>query len=159
MLYRQHIGVMMAYCMRQTRDEQKALEIVNAGFLRVFQKIEKYSGTGSLQGWIRKIIYHEISNHFAKQKNYAEHVVLHEDENWQAKESVMQELFYDDLLALLEKLPPKSARVFKSFVIDGFSHKEIAEHFEISIGTSKWHVAEAKKLLQQLILQQREAYG
>jgi len=152
MLYREHVGAMMRMCMRHTHDEQKALDIVNQGFLRVFQKIELYRGEGSLQGWIRKIVYHSISKHFSGNKKYREHIILEDyDNSSPSKSDALDSLYYDDLVGLMDHLPPKTAEVFKAYAIDGLTHKEIADSHGITVGTSKWHCSEARSKLQAII--------
>lgn len=152
LLYREHVGAMMRMCMRHTQDEQKALGIVNEGFLRVFQKIELYSGSGSLQGWIRKIVYHSISKHFSGSKKYREHIRLEDyDHNSPSRSEALDGLYYDDLVSMIDELPNKTAQVFKAYAIDGLTHKEIAASYGITVGTSKWHCAEARTKLKAVI--------
>lgn len=78
-------------------------------------------------------------------------MVFEEYEN-ATKPSVVSKLNEEDILKLIDQLPPASARVFMAYAIQGYTHKEIAEQKGISIGTSKWHLSEARKKLQILIL-------
>ncbi len=152
LLYREHFNVMLAMVHRFTRDEEKALDILNSGFLKVFKKIESYSGTGSFQGWIRRIVYHSISDHFKKESKYMHFIVLEDAEKPSAK-NALDNLYYDDLLEFVNSLPQRSGEVFRLFAIEGYSHKEIGERLEISSGTSKWHLSQAREQLRSLISQ------
>ena len=66
LLYRQYFPKMMGMCMRYTKDRDIAMQIVNNGFLRVFKKIDQFSFKGSLEGWIRRLVYHSVSDYFKK---------------------------------------------------------------------------------------------
>ncbi len=153
MLYRKYVKSMMRMCLRHTNDQAVALEIVNNGFLRVFQKIDHFSATGSLEGWIRKLVFHALSDYFKKNAKSIRFLSL---EDWdQPKESgALSNLYFEDLIQLLDQVPEASRRVFYLFAIEGFSHPEIAQELEISVGTSKWHLATARKELKQMILKQ-----
>ena len=151
-LYRKHYPAMMAMIRRYTQDEDRGLEILNNGMLRVFKKIEKYEGKGSLEGWIRKIVFHSISDYFKKESRYLKFIVLDEAEK-ETQHTAIDGLYYDDLLTLVEDLPEKSRAVFKLYAIEGYSHKEIAEMLKISTGTSKWHLSTARSRLKDIIHQ------
>ena len=150
LLYREHFDVMLVMVHRFTRDEEKVLDILNSGFLRVFKKIETYSGTGSFQGWIRRIVYHSISDHFKKESKYMHFIVL-EDAEKPASKNALDNLYYDDLLEIVDSLPQRCGEVFKLYAIEGYSHKEIGETLQISSGTSKWHLSKAREQLRNLI--------
>jgi len=150
LLYREHFNVMRVMVQRFTRDEEKVLDILNSGFLRVFKKIETYSGTGSFQGWIRRIVYHSISDYFKKESKYMHFIVL-EDAEKPASKNALDNLYYDDLLEIVDSLPERCGEVFKLYAIEGFSHKEIGERLQISSGTSKWHLSQARDRLKSLI--------
>ena len=153
MLYRKYIKSMMRMCLRHTDDQSVALEIVNNGFLRVFKKIDQYSGTGSLEGWIRKLVFHALSDYFRKNSKTIRFISLEDWDN--PKESnALSSLYFEDLIQLLDNLPEASRRVFYLYAIEGYTHPEIADEFGISVGTSKWHLATARKQLKQMILKQ-----
>ena len=155
-LYRKYFATMMRMCLRYANDQDTAMEILNNGFLRVFTKIDKYSGTGSLEGWIRRLIFHAISDFFRGKKNPI-HFLEIEDWDSAQRSEALQNLYFEDLLGLVELLPNATRRVFYLYAIEGYSHKEIAAQVNISEGTSKWHLSEARKRLQMLILKQFNA--
>ena len=156
-LYRQHIVTMMQMCMRYTNDRDKAMEIVNAGFLRVFQKLHTFSFKGSLEGWIRKLVFHAISDYFKKESKYLQFLVFEEKDD-STPEEAHSELYAKDLLQIVDTLPPSTQAVFRLYAIDGYTHREISKQLKISVGTSKWHLSNARKKLKQLIDQNNLRY-
>ncbi len=155
LLYRKHFDTMMRMCVRYTEDREIAMEIVNNGFLRVFKKLHTFSFKGSLEGWIRKLVYHSLSEYFKKNSKYLQFIVL-EDRDSSIKEHALNKIYEEDLLKLVDQLPPATKEVFRLFAIEGFTHKEIANKIGISDGTSKWHLSVARKRLKQLIRQTNE---
>lgn len=159
LLYRRHFNTMMPMCLRYANgDRERALEMLNDGFLRVFKKIDLFQFKGSLEGWIRRLVFHAISDYFKSNGRYLENVVfdevLPEPKNSVYTEGVFSTLFYDDLLRCVELLPPATRQVFKLYAIEGFNHIEIGEQLGISVGTSKWHLSAAREKLKELIAKQ-----
>ncbi|NNE29188.1 MAG: RNA polymerase sigma factor [Saprospiraceae bacterium] len=146
-LYRKYFQKMLSLCMRFTQDKEEAQDILNQGFLRVFQKLHTFGFRGSLEGWIRKLVYHAAADHFKKRSRYTEFLIL-EGHEIPHDATALQKCYVDDLLTLVEKLPPATKQVFKLYAIEGYTHREIAEKVQISIGTSKWHLSEARTKLQ-----------
>jgi len=150
LLYRKYFSRMMSMVFRYTEDREIAMEIVNNGFLRVFKKLDTFGFKGSLEGWIRKLVYHSVSEYFKKHSKYLQFMVFEEKED-QKEDHTLSQLFVEDILKLVETLPPATKEVFRLYAIEGYSHIEISKHVNISIGTSKWHLSTARKQLQQLL--------
>ena len=155
LLYKAHFETMTRMIRRFTQDDERVLDILNRGMLRVFQNIGSYSGTGSLEGWIRRSVYHSISDYFKKESRYLKFIVL-EGKDKEYETSALDELYYNDLLAMVEDLPEKSKAVFKLYAIEGYAHKDIAEMLQISTGTSKWHLSHARNQLKKIIHQRMD---
>ncbi len=155
LLYRKYFDTMIRMCIRYTEDREIAMEIVNNGFLRVFMKLNTFSFKGSLEGWIRKLVYHSLSEYYKKHSKYLQFIVL-EDRDTSINEHALSKIYEEDLLKLVDKLPPATKEVFRLFAIEGFTHNEIAKMSNISEGTSKWHLSAARKKLKQLIQQTKE---
>ena len=155
-LYRRYFARMMRMVMRYANDQDTAMDILNNGFLRVFKKIDKYEGKGSLEGWIRRLIFHAISDYFRGEKCPIHFLELEEWSGTQ-RSKALDELYFEDLLKLVKLLPDSTRKVFHLYAIEGFSHREIAEKMKISEGTSKWHLSEARKRLRILIHKQNNA--
>ena len=148
---------MHAMVKRYTRDEDRALMIINDGFLRVFKKIQSYTYKGSFEGWVRKLVFHSISDHFRKESKYLKAVVF-DMQDREVRGDVLPELFIEDLLKLVESLPNSTKEVFKLYAIEGYPHKEISIKLGISEGTSKWHLSEARKKLKKILIQNNFIY-
>lgn len=142
---------MMAMCMKYTRDEDKAMLIMNDGFLKVFQKIGTFRSEGSFEGWIRRLIYHTLADFYKKEKNYIRFIQIEEAEQYQTPATQSDALEFEELILLLDKIPYRSAEVFKLYAIEGFSHLEIGEKMQISEGTSKWHLSNAREKLRTIL--------
>ena len=161
-LYRQHFPAMIQMCLRYSNgDKERALEILNDGFLRVFKKIDTFEFKGSLEGWIRRLVFHAISDYFRSNQKYLDNIVfsdvLPEAKNgcviarYEATEGVLSSLYYDDLIKTIEVLPPATRAVFRLYAIEGFSHAEIGAQLAISVGTSKWHLSMAREQLKKVL--------
>lgn len=149
-LYRRFFPGMMRMCLRYTRDEDRAMEIVNNGFLRVFKKLDTFAFKGSLEGWVRRLVYHSVADHFREHAKYY-HFLVFEERDATVLETGNDRFFEEDILREVRALPPTSQEVFRLYAIEGFSHNEIAERLGISEGTSKWHLSTARaKLREQL---------
>jgi RNA polymerase sigma-70 factor (ECF subfamily) len=152
LLYRQHFPKMVSMCLRYTDDNIRAMEITNNGFLRVFQKLHTFAFAGSLEGWIRKIVWHSIAEYFRRSDNNRLAFLPIEDHAHPIDNDLFIHINSDSemILRLIDKLPPATAEVFKLYGIEGYSHAEIAEKLSISEGTSKWHLSKAREILRNL---------
>lgn len=148
-LYRKYYGKMMATCMRFLADRDDALEVLNTGFLKVFQNLNKFDGIGSFEGWIYRIIRNSVVDHLRSKIRYREMEGGSTEELEVAvKESALDQLYAKDLLQMLNHLPDTTRLVFNLFALEGYKHEEIAKILGISDGTSKWHVSEARRVLK-----------
>ena len=152
LLYRKFYVAMAALCSRYIRDRQDAMQVLNDGFLKVFQNIQSYNpAKASLSIWIGKIMINTAINQLRTRKmTFASDTSVLEEESAIESNSI-QELDADELRSLIWELPKATQLVFNLYTVDGFSHKEIAEMLEISEGTSRWHVSDARKQLKKSI--------
>jgi len=141
---------MMTFVRRYFQEDVQAEEILNNGFLRAFKKIELYEFKGSFEGWLRKIIFHAVSDYVAGHVKYKKHILLVEKDELIHKDFASK-FYYDDLMKLVNELPENVRIIFTMFVIDDLPHKEIAKSLGISEGTSKWHLSVARKILKEKI--------
>jgi RNA polymerase sigma-70 factor (ECF subfamily) len=141
---------MMALVKRYIDQEMQAEEVLNNGFLRAFQKVEQYTFQGSFEGWLRKIVFHAVSDYVKQNHKYNEKVVLVEKDQLIHKDHA-DRLYYNELLGLVQSLPGATRAVFNMYVMEGFSHKEIGKTLGISEGTSKWHLSEGRRILKDKI--------
>jgi len=152
-LYRRFFPDMLRMCHRYTRDTDTATEIVNTGFLRVFQKIHTFAFRGSLEGWVRRLVYHSMADHFRNNARYLHFLVL-EERDEAVPENGYDTFYEEDILKAVRTLPPMSQEVFRLYAIEGYSHAEIAVTLEMSEGTSKWHLSTARQKLRNLLQRQ-----
>lgn len=154
--YRRFFPEMMRMCMRHTRDENKATEIVNTGFLRVFKKMHTFSFKGSLEGWVRRLIYHSMADYFRENARYS-HFLIFEERDEAVPEQSHHQFYEEEILRAVSKLPPMSREVFRLYAIEGYSHAEISSQLGMSEGTSKWHLSTARQRLREQL--QALGYG
>ncbi len=152
-LYRRFFPEMLRMCLRYTRDEDTATEIVNNGFLRVFKKIHTFAFKGSLEGWVRRLVYHSMADYYRDNARYLHFLVL-EERDQVVHERGHEGFFEEDILRAVRTLPPTSQEVFRLYAIEGYSHAEIAENLHMSEGTSKWHLSTARQKLRDLLNRQ-----
>jgi RNA polymerase sigma-70 factor (ECF subfamily) len=154
-LYKSFYKVMIQLCIRYTKDDSDAVEVLNNGFLKVFKNINKYdSRQGTVYTWIRKIIINSCLDFIRSKQNLAGHAELDESVEVHIEPEVIKKMKAAALLGLVRQLPPATRAVFNLYVIEGYAHKEVGKLLNISEGTSKWHLSEARKTLQKLIQQQ-----
>lgn len=149
-VYRLFYSRMMAVVRRYIDQQEQAEEVLNNGFLRAFQKVEQYTFQGSFEGWLRKIVFHSVSDYVKQNIRYSEHIVLAEKDEYIQKDHA-DRLYYNQLLELVQSLPDATRTVFNMYVMEGFAHKEIGKILGISEGTSKWHLSEGRRLLKDKI--------
>lgn len=162
-LYNSFYGYAMSICDRYTSREEDATEILNDGFLKIFKEIQHFKPSyadiiSSFKGWLRKIMIYTAIDHFRKNNKYKNTadldttvIHLHVDE-----ESAIDKISYDEIIKFIKQLSPAYRAVLNLFVVEGFSHEEIASKLDISIGTSKSNLAKARKQLQKILYQQNK---
>ena len=156
-LYKRYFHTMMTMCIRYTRDEDKALLILNDGFLKVFQKIGTFRSEGSFEGWIRRLIYHTMADFYKKEKSYLRFIQFEPADDRSVPATQSDSLEFEDIVRLLDRIPDRSAAVFRLFAIEGYSHEEIGEKMNISEGTSKWHLSNAREKLRLMLTNEQHA--
>lgn len=150
-LYNLMSAKMYAVCMRYCSNKEFAQDVLQEGFVKVFTNLDKYRGEGSFEGWVRRIFVNTAVEHFRKESRLFpvsdNEAVLQAMPNDQYSDDLEME----DLLNLIQKLSTGYRTIFNLYVIEGYSHKEIAEMLHISEGTSKSQLARARYLLQKYI--------
>jgi RNA polymerase sigma factor (sigma-70 family) len=141
---------MMSMVKRYFPEQVHAEEILNNGFLRAFQKINTFSFKGSFEGWLRRIVFHAVADYASSNVKYKQNIVLIEKDEFIHKDHAGR-LYYNDLMDLVQQLPEATRNVFNMFVLEDLPHKEIAKTLNISEGTSKWHVSEARRMLKEKV--------
>ncbi len=149
-LYHLFYPRMMGVVRRYIDHTEQAEEVLNNGFLRAFQKIDQYTFQGSFEGWLRKIVFHAVSDYVKQNSRYNEKIMLVEKDQYIEKDHA-DRMYYNELLEMVQSLPVATRSVFNMYVMEGLSHKEIGKVLGISEGTSKWHLSEGRRILKDKI--------
>jgi RNA polymerase sigma factor (sigma-70 family) len=152
-LYKFYRADMLRVCLTYLPDKELAKEAFNTGFLKVFQSIGSYDAEkGELGGWIRRIMINTSIDMVRRELKFDPVPITYVEENeFFIPPAVLEKLYADDILKSIHQLPPAAQAVFNLSVFEGFSHKEIGEQLDISEGTSRWHLSEAKRRLRHLL--------
>jgi RNA polymerase sigma factor (sigma-70 family) len=150
-LYRRFSPRMYAVCLRYATNSEEAQDILQEGFIKVFKKLDSFRGDGSFEGWIRRIFVNTAIEHFRRRK-YLMPVTEKEENTIEGKyTSALDDLGVKDIMALVQELSPGYRTVFNMYVVEGYTHKEIADMLGISEGTSKSQLSRAKVILQDMV--------
>ncbi len=149
-LYRAYYTAMITICLRYTKNDDDAVEALNNGFLKVFQNIHRYNpGVAGLYTWMRTIVVNSCLDFIKSRSRKEQHRELDGSVQVHLPPEVVSRMKAAELLAMVRSLSPSTSAVFNLYVIEGYNHKEVGELLGISEGTSKWHLSEARKQLQQ----------
>jgi len=150
-LYRRFSPRMYAVCLRYAGNTEEAEDILQEGFVKVFKKLDSFRSEGSFEGWIRRIFVNTAIEHF-RRKRYLMPVTEKEENTIEGKYlSILDDLAARDIMALVQELSPGYRTVFNMYVVEGYTHKEIADMLGISEGTSKSQLSRAKVILQEMV--------
>ncbi|MFN6378524.1 MAG: RNA polymerase sigma factor [Flavobacteriales bacterium] len=159
-VYKLLYGKMKAVCLRYTKDSDQAMDVLQEGFIKVFQNMEKYTGVGSFEGWVRRIMVNLSIDRFRKQKNdflllngnmspedFEDEIEDEEDEN-----AVDYDFKPSQIIEAMQQLSPAYRTVFNLYVFENYTHQDIADSLGISVGTSKSNYAKAKRNMKKILL-------
>ena len=151
LLYKKLYGYAMKICLRYSENRDTASEILNEGFFKAFTNLEKYDKSWPFKAWLSKIMYNACIDHYRTNIKWSQFVGLEKSYSKINDSSVEHKLDYEDLLAVIQRLPPAYRIVFNLYAIDGYTHEEIAEMTGISAGTSRSNLYKARVKLQQML--------
>ncbi len=151
LIYKDYSAAMYAICLRYTRNEDKAADVLQDAFIKIYQKRESFNPTYNLGGWIRRIVINEAINLYRLERKYE---FIEDDRYFESEDDT--ELTLDPssqniqkiLTEILDELPLGYRTVFSMYAIDNLKHQEIAEFLNISINTSKTQLLKARKLIK-----------
>ena len=139
---------MLALCTAYLKDQEDAVEVLQDGFLKIFQQIQRFDAARStLYTWMRTVMIRTAIDFLRKDKHTPASIEWNEEHDPAIDAEALQKMTAGEILQLLQQLPQTARTVFNLFVTEGFSHREIGEMLQISEGTSKWHLSEARKHL------------
>lgn len=152
-LYRLFADKMFSVCLYYAEDRDEACDFLQDGYLTVFRKLDQYNFSGSLEGWIRRIIVNTALSHLRRKKKFNAIIeeVKYEEEYEQMDEVEMEQIPVKKIISMVNSLPGKCALVLKLYALEGYTHVEIAEIMDITVGTSKSQLNRARTLLKKEI--------
>ena len=142
-LYDAYSRKMMGVCLRYVNDRETARDLLQDGFVKIFTSMDSYTGSGSFEGWMRKIFVNCALEYLRKSDVLREAI--------QPDSSAISDMSAAELMNLVKELPVGFRTVFNMFAIEGYSHKEISEMLNITESTSRSQYTRAKQLLQRRI--------
>jgi RNA polymerase sigma factor (sigma-70 family) len=157
-LYELHSPKMYAVCYRYVKDSMEAQDILVTAFTKVFDKIAQFKNEGSFEGWIRRIMVNEALTCLRKQRTMYLETDIEQADREPDYDNLSDHLEAEDLLKMIAQLPAGYRVVFNMYAIDGYSHKEIADHLNISENTSKSQLSRARVYLQKILAEQDWSY-
>jgi RNA polymerase sigma factor (sigma-70 family) len=150
-LYSRFSPKMYAVCLRYAGKADDAEDILQDGFIKIYKNLDKYRGDGSFEGWIRRIFVNTAIEHF-RRKTHLQTIGEQEDNTIESKAfNALDNLAEKDILKIIQQLSPGYRTVFNMYVVEGFTHKEIADSLGISEGTSKSQLARSRVILQEMV--------
>ena len=153
-LVKKFSGMLLTVCRRYARDDAMAQDLVQDTFIMIFSNIKKYKATGSFEAWMRRIAINCSlqmigRSYFKNEKNVETFTQSHLEAN--SDPQIFSQLATEEILKLIQSLPDGYRTVLNLYIIEGFSHQEIAEALDISINTSRSQLLRARKSLIKMM--------
>ena len=149
-LYQKYFKGMFQICLSYSGNRTEAKDIMQEAFIKVFTGLEKFSGKGSLEGWIRRIVTNTAIDYFRQRKRLVFREEFPDEPEEEERGSyTFQDLTEEVVLHYVNQLPDGARVVFNLFAVEGLQHKEIAKKLKISEGTSKSQYKRARNLLKK----------
>ncbi len=144
-LFKLYHKTLLGTCLRYSRDKSEAEDILLEGFIQIYSRIETYSGNGSFEGWMRKIIINTAIDYFRKNKKENFHQNI-DDYNYLPSDEadILKQISAKEIMSLIQSMPQGYRVVFNLYAIEGYSHKEIADLLKVTESTSKSQVRKAR---------------
>ncbi len=150
MLYQKYAPLMYGICLGYINERSIAQDILQEGFIKVFKNIKNFKGTGSFEGWLRKIITNTAIDYFRKNNTSNDYIISgSEVENEEIPSYILEQMNAETILIKVGELPEGARVIFNLHALEGYTHKEISERLNISEGTSKSQLNRAKSILKK----------
>lgn len=147
----QFLGYAKSICQRYAANALETDEMINEGFLKVFTHLDRYDTTQPFKAWLRTILVNTAVDYYRKQQKWAHQLSLDELEVIDWNDDVIGAISAQEILEMVQQLPPAYRMVFTMFVVEGYSHRDIADLLGIQEGTSKSNLRDARRKLQRMI--------
>lgn len=155
-IFRRFSARMLAVCYRYSHNKEDAKDLLQEGFIKVFEQLSKFRNEGSFEGWIRRIMVLTALEKYRKEARERESYGGGLDDVTDAfqpvsSDDIYSQMSFDELIAMIRELSPAYKMVFNLYVFEGMKHEEIAQMLSITVGTSKSNLSDARKILQKRI--------
>lgn len=158
LLYQQFYGYAMGLCLRYARSREEAKEILNDGFFKIFTKLETFDRSRPFKTWLGRVMINTALDQYRREAKHqvfddiraAETMAAHDDD-------AIGQMAYEELLDMIQRLPPAYRTVFSLAVLDGYTHEDIAQELEISVGASKSNLSRAREKLRTMLEKKNKA--
>lgn len=151
MLYEEFYAYALSICLRYADNRDEASEILNDGFMKIFNNIKLFDLSKAFKPWLRKIMVNTAINHFHKKQRHIQAYEIDQAKHESDTENIISGISYQEIIAMLQKLPPAYRTVFNLHVLEGYKHEEIAHMLNITVGTSKSNLFKAKESLKKIM--------
>lgn len=145
---------MFGVCLRYASDRDEAKDILQESFIKIYHQLNTFRHEGSFEGWAKRIVVNTALAYFRSNTKWKNIALEDIDEVFdiESEDDILSYLSNQDILHLIQELPPSYRLVFNLYVFEGLKHREIAEQLSIGEGTSKSNLADARKILQKKLL-------
>lgn len=156
-MYEFYSPKMFSICLRYTKNQMDAEDVLQEGFIKLFNNLAKFKGEGSFEGYVRRIFVNAAIEHLRRKKAETTGCEVFENSLTDKQPSALDNLYNKDLLKTSRTLSPGYQTVFNLYAIEGFSHQQIADKLGITESTSKSQYSRAKGLLRTLVQRKKKA--
>lgn len=152
MLYQKYKVPLFGVCMRYAKDRMEAEDFLQDGFIKIYKDLYQYKPTGALGAWMRRVMVNTALQHIRKRKmKFVDNELLQIADKYKTEDDILGQLRAKELVKMVQQLPSGYRAVFNLYVIEGYSHKEIAKELGITASTSKSQLSRAKAVLRKMI--------
>ena len=156
-LFKYFYGTVMSVCMRYAGSTDEAADMLNEGFLKVFSNLDKYENSGSFEAWLKRVVCNAALDYRRRYDKNVEFLDIDEIQEVHLSDynvnDAISKISSNEIVRLIQQLPPVTRMVFNMFLFEGFSHREIAQQLNITENTSAWHVNNARNRLKEELKQ------
>lgn len=151
-LYKRYASKMLTVCLRYVKKREEAEDVLQEGFITVFEKLNQFKMQGSFEGWVRRIMVNKAIEFYRKASKVFPVLDIDEvEDHFVTNESITSNISSRELMDMIHELPPMYKMVFNLYAFEGMTHKEIAENLGIAEGTSKSNLSDARTLLKKKV--------
>jgi len=157
-IYEDHYDYLYPVCLRYAYNEEAAEDILHEGFIKIFKNISKYKAGTSLKSWMRRIMVNSAIDHYRQRKRKRTEEITPMIKISSKKPDIVSQITVEEILSALKHLSPTYRTVFNMFVMEGFSHREIANKLNITESTSRSNLVKARNKLKSVLLPKESYY-